>query len=335
MYLSAASLAVLAFTVWRTIDETRQHAAYVNAEQRAFNRELVASIEELAEKSGMLTSADYCPVRFRMRLPGSGIPARSFVAELYGHRSGGNCEYLRSVTSTDAGLIDFGLNSPGQYRVRLRASDGMVLEHDFDVLPGVPVDRVVICPRAAFAPDTPVDVTLDVNWPEEFASEDLLALVEIKPGPFESEGWQWNSNEGWPFQLLATTSPGSESFQEVVDHLQISGFVSDEVLQRLYPPDAVPLPHRYCMISAITFVHRHLDGRSREQFRLLGTFHYEPDGRDTSGADDCWDAIDPPPLYEANPDFVGNHWTLDLPQDCVQELLKRIQDIPRSTEMAT
>ncbi len=57
----------LALGLWRSFDVVMARDARMLAEQQKFHTESVAAIQRLAENAGIMTSADLCPVRFRLR----------------------------------------------------------------------------------------------------------------------------------------------------------------------------------------------------------------------------------------------------------------------------
>jgi hypothetical protein len=88
--LLALAGATLAVTAWRAAEELATQEATRQSELREFHAKLVSEVRGLAEKSGMLTSADLCPVRFRFRFPDSQSPPGHPVhAVLQSARRGG------------------------------------------------------------------------------------------------------------------------------------------------------------------------------------------------------------------------------------------------------
>lgn len=332
LYLSAISLVALAVTNWRAIDAATARTEVINTQQREFNRNLVVAIENLAEKTGILTSADFCPVRFRMRHRDGTIPGRPVNGMLDRRQPDGELHQC-GARITIAGVMEFGLQPPGRYRLTLETQDRMVLKHEFDVLPGAPVDRVVICPNAAPPDQVPTDAEIVVEWPPELAAAHVVGLVEFEPGPFESEEWHWKCETDWPSHVVAAVGdPGS--FPETERGLLFNGILWSDAQREIFPADAVPLPYRYCQVRAITFVRRIHNDQSREQMQIIGTYQYGSDAGKESDAVRFWDAQTAPPVYEAVPGH-SNTWSLEIPEDCVDELLRRIQETEHSRELAT
>ena len=333
VYLSAASMVMLAITSWRAVDATLARDTGFHAQQREFNHELVAAIEGLADKTGMLTSADYCPVRFRMRFPSGGVLVHQVESTLERLSSESNDrEWYDTIASSPAGLIEYGLRPPGRYRLQLETAGGMKLEHEFDVLPGVPIDRVVICPFEAHAAESPIVVEVVVDWPAELESDDLLALIEIAPGPFETSEWRWEPVPGESLHALAAADVDQTSTREVIQRLQSDGFFAGDPESNPHLAAAVPVPYRFCQVRGITFVHRHLDDQSHERCHILGTLVYGQSEQFQSSAAPCWQAAGPVPVFEANP-TRDNRWAVVIPPDCVEKLLERMREAGHSWEI--
>lgn len=252
LYSVAISAVVMAVTGWRAIDVSGRRLNEERGQQRRFQREMVGAIEELADKTGILTSADFCPVRFRLRMHGNhiySIPARPISAELVQLAvEEQNLPLL--ATSTPAGLIDFGLVPPGRYRLHLQTSDGMRMDHEFDVLPGVPVDRVVICP---FGPQIGHTLAVTIRYPERLCATGLVAICVFEPRSFVHDQWVWRS----PSEIAAKTfltgnlgralTPGEvESLSRIMD-------VPDSPNGNLHLSDDVGFSYRYWQLSRATF----------------------------------------------------------------------------------
>lgn len=327
MYASAAALIVLAIAHWSESDASLTREAAFRAQQREFNESLVLAINNLAEQAGILTSADFCPVRFRMRFPDGGVPAMTATATLARTTADGR-EQVCQLSTTISGVIDFGLLPPGRYLLQLDWHE-MCLEHEFDVLPGVPVDRVVICPPSSNPSQMTVDI--DINWPPELSSESLAAVIEVRPGPIEKQDWRWEPAVDWRLQTVAATRIDHDSLRELVRRLQVEGVLPEQVP---IAPDAaaVSVPYRYCQIHAITFIYLSHGEQSRDRPQVLGTLLYGTRERDESVPGPGWQATDSPPVYEATPNYF-NPWTVDIPQECETQLLQAILDATRSADM--
>lgn len=217
-------MACLACVTWRTADVAlTQHSDTLETQQRR-HQELVNSIESLAEKTGILTSADLCPVRFRLRrADGLTVPLLRPLANLEVEQDG-EFRYMLSATATSAGTVDFGLMAPGQYRLTFHSVSGMRMQHEFDVLPGVPIDRLVTCPYASSPSYT---VALNLNWPDAIAIHGLLAVCSVERASVTYGDWCWHPPEqSRPVHVL--TASGKEPSAADSMHLGQATPMSDE-----------------------------------------------------------------------------------------------------------
>ena len=331
---SALSVIVMTVIGWLGVDAALTRSRESNARQHAFNHELVAAIANLANQTGVLASEQHCPVRFRMRYPDASRPARPVHGNLERVPRDDNAYQFRTFATT-TGVLDFGLQSPGRYRLSLMTMDGMTLEHEFDVIPEAPVDRVVICPRGTPPANVPTSVRLVVNWPPQLSDEHLLAVIDIAPGPFESGEWRWEQDAEWPLRAVAAVKPGDDSPAIIARDLNINNSFSHGPPLKIHAADAVPVPYRFCQLRAITFFQRPPDDSSSRRWRLLGTLAYGDTQHPAPPALLHAEATESPPLYEVRHSFHENTWSIEIPQDCIATLLQRIQDIQRTSDSET
>jgi hypothetical protein len=303
----ASSVAYLAAAQWREshVDDA------LRKEQSHFNRNLVDSIHDLAAQSGILTSADLCPVRFRLRDPSGKLLALEFQVRL--HEIGRNGDVVHTalpVTSRKMGLFDFGLLPPGQYRIEIASPQGMTLTHDLTVLPGVPLDRVVYCP--GLGTDS-VPYTLDVEWTDSVQRNEILVVAQMDPAPFQCDEWVWQPPEEASRAFLLdqnssrTLKPAE--YDAIADLLELPAFRgADAELFNLSPC-------RYWQISALAFLRRSQSYNSKP-LQLLGIAEFGPDSadraRDGIPIDPSWRFPLLTPQFEA-----GGHqrWTFRLPDE--------------------
>jgi hypothetical protein len=188
---SLASLA-LAAAVWcgaARLERIAEQQSRQRAELKEFHASLVAGIQSLADQSGMLTSADLCPVRFRLRFDRAvGYPHPPIISKLVNMASPG--EIVSPQFSPSTGTIHFGLVPPGRYRLNIRLFDAYELNHEFDVLPGVPVDRLVLCPNADPAGAT---VAVDVALPTSLQERGLIFLAHLCRDSVSLGDWDWSA----------------------------------------------------------------------------------------------------------------------------------------------
>ena len=328
VYVSAVAMVVLAITTWTSVNATLKRSAEANLRQQQFNEGLVESIRDLAEQAGVLTSADFCPVRFRLRFPDGGLPAEGASGRLFS-LTDDDPDRIMVRASQASGLIDFGLQPPGDYRLELTSAHGMTLEHEFEVLPGVPIERVVLCPNGPHPAQSPVNVEVIVDWPEQFSAHQLIALIEIRPGPFEEQGWCWRPSVDSPLAIAASNSLTQDLSEELIEEMCFSGELAGRATEEIYPAASVPVSYRYCEIWAVTFLLRSRDEASRVQVQSVGTVVFDSEGSGARVSEDDWSVPGSPPTYEADSN-ISNRWKFEIPQESVSELVERIREVNRT-----
>lgn len=329
MLLGGLAMAGMAWATWRAVGVAVVHNAAVMAEQRRHNQQLVTSIETLAEQAGVLTSADLCPVRFRLRSQdGISAPVRSPYAVVE-RESAGEFHLLHEDFANVAGTLDFGLNPPGRYRLSIEMDDGMHMQHEFDVLPGVPIDRLITCPKGA-PPQNRIQVELD--WPEPLATQQLLAVCCIEPAPYAHGRWRWHPSPQWsPVHALVCSSERAPSASEV-SGLSQSNLIPDDAGSGLQGAAGLTVSFRYCRLAQITFL-----GRVGENPDLvaLGTavFTDAPNPVKPPSVDSVvWFSKAPAPMFECRYQHPSEHWLVPVPEEIVDELLKRIQEVTAAAQ---
>ncbi len=312
--IAAICTGSLACGLWWALDVVMARDARMLAEQQRFHTESVAAIQRLAENAGMLTSADLCPVRFRLRDASEfGIPAKSPIARL-GRINGSGVQNEPQVWMNASGNLEFGLMRPGPYRLSLTMRDGMTLEHEFVVLPGVPVDRVVQTPRRTVGATPRIVLTID--WGEALAREPLIAVCQIDPAPAVIGNWTWQPNPDWqPVYAVATNCP---AHPEDLDRFTL------QMAATVCPADFLLVPYQYMQLTEIAFLTRQpMSDASADELIELGTVRFRVAGGDTgdlSQVKTSWMTDAPPPCLER---WLVN-WKVSLPPDVVGELQVRL-----------
>lgn len=322
LYLVAFSMAALAITGWRiAVGWEEQRTAERSAGQH-FNRELVQAIEELSDRAGMLTNADYSPVRFRLRsgeCPRCSPPLRPYHARLTRVDPNLKPETV-DLPSIASGMIDFGLMEPGRYRLRLESPDGMWLEHEFDLLHGAPVDRIVRCPEGA---PTGVEYRISLSWPAALSAHRLAAICRIEPAKYECDHWLWTPEEGLSGETVwCTNSPMTESDQGRLPFTGLPPGVGEQTV-------LIPLYTRHWELTEITFVRlpnpeSHEDGQiiARAQF---GSEAIEAPHSAASPLRDApiWRVAATRPRWEA---AAERDWNIELPPEVVDRLAQMLSE---------
>jgi hypothetical protein len=233
--------------VWRCVEFVIARDQQSQVEQQRFHTESIAALQKLATNAGVLTSADLCLVRFRLR-SGEGHTTPSFLGGdtmfQLSARSEGRLEGVMRAAMDTAGTLDFGLNPPGDYQLRLKMPDGMVLLHDFEVLPGVPIDRVIYCPPPAYADDRALRI--EIVWPAALEDAPPLAICLIEPASFAHREWEWNPAPDWgPAYALASPFDPDQWERLMEDRMALS--------DTLLAVERPQIPYVYCQVSEIAF----------------------------------------------------------------------------------
>jgi hypothetical protein len=291
----AVCLITLATVAWLGVQRLEARDAARQQDLRQFHAELVENIAKVAERAGMLTSADLCPIRFRARLPnGVSPPARALTAQLT------PLEPARDVLlmdTTSAGIVDFGLNPPGRYRLDLKTEDGYALRHEFDVVPGVPIDRLVLCPNR----NPEVGSMIAFPIPERVTSAGLVATFCFEQDDLTIGEWTWRPLErGRRWVVSGETDTLDLLAAELASTGRLDGDVAGE------------LAFRYCRLLAVSFWRL---GAGREPPREVKRFEFsEIAGAASSGCDVVLLRSDPP-RYERDPNSRLQLWAVPPPTE--------------------
>ncbi len=246
LVLASLGFGALGVSLWRAVDVAISHDAAFLAQHQQFQKETVTEIRHLAENAGILTSADLCPVRFRLRWDdGRSIPIHRPDCQLE-RISATDIVHVAHLSMNAGGTIECGLNPPGNYRLTMEMPDGMSLVHDFDVLPGVPVDRMVVAPRSSAGEETAMQVAID--WGDLSTDTPLMAVCRIEPAPYVHGQWTWLPPANWrPVSVIAGNSAADDA-ELALQHWRLDAdtFSAEEVF----------VSFQYCQLTEITFLAR-------------------------------------------------------------------------------
>lgn len=302
----AVCLIALATVAWLGVQRLEARDAARQQDLRQFHAELVANIAKVAERAGVLTSADLCPIRFRARLPsGQSPPARALTAQLT------SLEPAREtllMDSNSAGIVDFGLNPPGRYRLELQTEDGYALRHEFDVLPGVPIDRLVLCPNRQPGVETPL---IAFPIPESLTSAGLIAALCFEQDDVTIGEWTWRPLERGRRWVV---SGEADALDDWAAEVASTGRLDGDVAGRL--------AFRYCRLVAVSFWRL---GAGRDPPREVKRFEFSGiaggagPGRAGPGDDGPGDDVvilrSDPPRYERDPNASLQPWAVPPPTE--------------------
>jgi hypothetical protein len=339
-YLAVFAALAIVGIQWRTTDallqETHtlvQQSGEAVAEQQRFNKDLIDSLHELSERAGMLTSADLCPVRFRLR-DSDGVSLPSDVMSATLEKQGaetGEFDVAIHQQSSRSGSFDFGLHTPGHYRLRLETADGMTLAHEFDVLPGVPVDRCVICPKT-------LDVGLNDAWAWAVLGPQCdipngVALLRVAPTEYTFGEWTWQPPEGWPELFVAATTDGQEiPFDAVQRWPQLAAAAAAAVAEEeewdgmvAAGRELISLPYRYFEVREVICFARRGANADQDELMEIGSVTFGSDREDERAKPSersntpRWHAPAAPPRFQARL-LITNRLEITCPQRCQREL---------------
>jgi hypothetical protein len=311
------SIGALAAAIWRSTDQSAAAERSRQAELQDFHTNLIQSMESLAEKSGMLTSSDLCPVRFRIRFPGAwSFPTYDIRADL----TAPGDENFSAQGIARNGTLEFGLVPPGRYQVRLRAAESYALEHTFDVLPGVPVDRLVLCP-----PQAPpgLATAIEVEWPESSAMENSITVCDVEPDDVALGEWTWQPVERPPVRVIAGSGLGLLSDADLAWTLAQAQTDGVEVVSGA--------PYLCCRIRGMT-VYRRATGASGAPVQIArcvytgdnnGTLSDNSPGGQNLRAGGLVDAVicrGPAPTFEWSGGALDGTWRITAPTELVARI---------------
>lgn len=312
----------LAAAAWQHVVQQSRLEAVRQWELRKFHAGLLDRVESLAEKSGMLTSADLCPVRFRFRMGVPAVPlseAYSVSADLTGPGAADSPVYCHIRNGT----IEFGLMPSGSYQLRVSAPESYVLEHDFEVLQGVPVDRVVLCPDRS-PPGSAIGV--EIVWPEGVLADDVICVCDIERDTVTLRDWTWRPTEDGCVRVVAGEDLdliSEKNFDWIAEEAARDGIAIVEGAS-----------YRNCCVRAIS-IYAVPSGSASAPVRIARcVFDDELHAGDSlsgeqSSAGPSWPTVgcrDSPPTYAWSGGGTDVTWRITTPDELVSFLLHRDHD---------
>jgi hypothetical protein len=323
VYLTAFALLAVAATHWRSIDLALESRERQERQSEEFHRQLVASIAQLSQQAGMLTSADQSPVRFRLRFPnGEPVCDRRFFA-LLDRKSdeSGEMTYFRQCEVDGGGSIEFGLCPPGEYRLTLQGESGMTLVKTMELFPGVAIDRTFVCPEGANIRLTDARGWIDLG---AASHPDVLALLTVVPSQFATPEGTWEPSLSMPSKVICGVSPLRLESNSLADVTGWEEFVHPAELPEIRS-ELLTLPYRYFKVLSVCWLLRStVPDRRGSRLVLIGCAHFrDPDAAAPQISDGDWLIDAPPPAFIAN-STSQIELRLPLPQHVRNELGGRV-----------
>jgi hypothetical protein len=312
--LLVTACGALAAGVWQSVNTFADKEAAEDREFRRFHSELVGEMRRLSENAGILTSADLCPVRFRLRQGDErSFPALPVLASLM---SVDRPDELIQFDLGPNGVLQFGLVPPGPYRLSLQTQSGYVLEHEFQVVPGVPVDRLVTCPLGDASHLT---TRIDPQHAMSSVGPDWTLVFYVERDDVTVGDWTWSPEPRRG--VWVSSSPAGP--HDVADRqaLALATALSAEVLPEV--------PYMNCRCLAMAVVQ--FQGAGSDTPRHLGTFRFQV-GSERDPERDFWQD----PVYviaAAAPRFRRSiheqraTWSIELPLAVAREIERRLERV--------
>lgn len=327
----------LLMAYWRMLHLHDQQQTEFFRENRQFHQNLLADLHHLVNQSAPQATEDLCQVRFRLREEdGWGYPLEDFSLDLYRMRDNER-ELLQRATAGKSldPTVNFGLVEPGNYRLEVANSLGMTCRHEFRVLPGVPVDRAILCPRH---PPPAVPLSLKLPWPMEWKSLPVIAVYHLEPKARIIGRWKWKPSPKRQFHRWIVRGPAPAGFSE--EHLceaLPAQFFTHPIPPQIEGPEVgeIHVPCRHCQVTAISFL---LSPQEKQQPPIyLGSYAFTDERQGPSKYFDVENTIWIPqagPHWEFDEDEPTS-WEIRLPRQIVQQILTRVESELRRNQSAT
>jgi hypothetical protein len=219
------------------------------------------------------------------------------------------------------GVVNFGLVPPGRYLLELQNQDDYRLTHEFDVVPGVPVDRLVLCPYSVNIPHLTTRIDPESSGPWDDTG--LVMLFYVERDDLTVAEWTWQPNHRAGVWVAAATSDSDASAEEDRPLADIAQH--GEVLPAV--------PYRNARCAAIAVYQSRSGDKHAPSF--LATFRFRPEA-DRDAAGEAWPepvcVIDAPlPRNLRSIHDRESSWTIELPLAMTREIEERVNDAATSS----
>jgi hypothetical protein len=319
LYLAGIALLAVAASMWRATDAALLAESIQNDQLREFHSALVTSIHKLAEQSGVLTSSDMAPVRFRLREPGG---------ELLGHRAfegylarlDDNSNDSRAVVPSvpnSMGTLDFGLCPPGRYRLTVMNSEGYELSYSFRTYPGVPTDRTMTCPGTLDIHLANARGHVDAGLPS--TCQNLVAVATIAPDDAQYGDWSWKLPAHPQAAEVACVVGAVDTNQSRASLWPGLSSAVDVEPDRQTDRGLFDIPYRYFKVLHIRWLRRAPGAGEGEELCEVGAIRFSDSPALSREPLNEWELNRPAPRFEARPGWVIA-MPIELPDEVVAYL---------------
>lgn len=328
---------------WRMMHLQHEQHMETLHDVRVFHKLLLSDLQKLVHQSTPQATEDLCQVRFRLREEnGWGYPTGRFTLDLSAVHDGRANHLFRLETELTQGPIaDFGLLAPGEYRLDIANSIGMTCRHDFRVIPGVPVDRAILCPHHT-APGEfrkVVPLSLELPWPAEWKSLPIVAVYHLEARRRKLGRWEWLPSQKQQFRRWVVRGhvPGSSLEDRLCQALPETLF-AHPLPPTIEGPDAgtIQIPFYQCQLTAISFVLEQTPQQSPPMY--LGSYSFF-DGEDSPtpppffGSQNITLVPHPMPHWEYHK-HEPTRWEIRLPRQIVRQIVDRVERELRKDQSA-
>jgi hypothetical protein len=187
--LAAVCLAMVALMGIQTTRAERQ-AAMANArlavelrQAQLVQTEMLKKLEAMSKAAESPRSPDWIPVSFRLTEEArAGTPAANVQVSLGRGRNGSMKDDAIQRTSTEDGLVDFGVVQPGDWEYQLVSPPNSgeptwMATGTLSALPGTKIEKTIICPKQQ---RSSVILRPKVDWPADLAGKNLVLCAQIQ-----------------------------------------------------------------------------------------------------------------------------------------------------------
>lgn len=274
VYLAAFAMLAGAVLQWRTSQTHVEEFSKGAEEQRHFNERLIESLVEIACRADLGATEDLSPVRFRLReADGSSIPRAVPFASLERLQTAQSSSPSMPPLSIHDGVLEFGLQIPGEYVLRLETAEQMKLAYKFRVHPQAPIDRCVICAGNLDISLSEADFVATLGSGPHLANG--LALLHVAPAPFISGEWTWTPPADLPTKWIAASTSTQRLSAELLSGWD-AGRIRDEIAATESLPDRLEtsVPYRYFEVRQVICFDFPSNRTGAALPRLLGSIEF-------------------------------------------------------------